>query len=39
MEHQPSDFPVAHQVTQEILSLPMFAELDETMILEVCKLI
>ncbi len=25
--YQASDFPVAHQVTQEILSLPMFAEL------------
>jgi len=27
--HTVADFPVAHQVTQEILSLPMFAELDE----------
>lgn len=25
--YQPEDFPVAHRVTQEILSLPMFAEL------------
>lgn len=37
MGHQPADFPVAYEVTKEILSLPMFAELDETMIQEVCK--
>jgi dTDP-4-amino-4,6-dideoxygalactose transaminase len=39
MGHQPSDFPVAYEMTQEILSLPMFAELSETMIQDVCKLI
>lgn len=27
--HTATDFPVAHQVTQEILSLPMFAELEQ----------
>ena len=29
MGHQIADFPVAHQATQEILSLPMFAELSK----------
>jgi dTDP-4-amino-4,6-dideoxygalactose transaminase len=39
MGHTPADFPVAHKVTQEIVSLPMFAELDEEMIQRVCKVI
>jgi dTDP-4-amino-4,6-dideoxygalactose transaminase len=39
MEHTPADFPVAHKVTQEIVSLPMFAELDEEMIQGICKFI
>lgn len=33
--YQAQDFPVAHQVTQEILSLPMFAELTEAQQAEV----
>jgi len=30
--HKPSDFPVAHQVQNEILSLPMFPELNDDQI-------
>lgn len=37
MGHQPADFPVAHEVTQEILSLPMFAELEASEIEQVCQ--
>jgi dTDP-4-amino-4,6-dideoxygalactose transaminase len=33
--YQAADFPVAHRVTQEILSLPMFAELTEAQQAEV----
>lgn len=37
--HKASDFPVAAQVTQEILSLPMFAELSREAIEKVAALI
>lgn len=39
MGHQLEDFPVAHQVTQEIISLPMFAELSKESIEIVANLI
>jgi len=34
--HQPSDFPVAHQLAMEMLSLPLFPEMGEEMIQFVC---
>lgn len=34
---KPGDFPVAEQLTNEILSLPMFPELTEAQIEEVCR--
>jgi len=34
--HGPGDFPVAERVAREELSLPMFAELSEAQIDEVC---
>jgi dTDP-4-amino-4,6-dideoxygalactose transaminase len=37
MNHQPSDFPVAHAQMSKILSLPMYAELTEEMIEKVCR--
>lgn len=39
MNHKIEDFPVAHQVTQEIISLPMFAELSEASIEQVAHII
>lgn len=36
LNHQPSDFPVAHSQMSEILSLPMYAELTDEMIERVC---
>jgi dTDP-4-amino-4,6-dideoxygalactose transaminase len=32
LSHKPSDFPVAHQIQDEILSLPMFPELNSEQI-------
>ena len=32
LKHEPSDFPVAHRYQNEILSLPMFPELDDAQI-------
>jgi len=37
LDHQPSDFPVAHQQMGRILSLPMYAELTEEQIGHVCS--
>jgi dTDP-4-amino-4,6-dideoxygalactose transaminase len=37
--HQPSDFPVATSLQQEILSLPLYPELTEEMIAHVAKTI
>lgn len=37
MNHQIEEFPVAHQLTQEIVSLPMFAELKRSEIELVCQ--
>lgn len=37
--HQPQEFPVAHQITQEIMSLPMFAELSAESIEKVANII
>jgi dTDP-4-amino-4,6-dideoxygalactose transaminase len=34
--YQPSDFPVAHAQMNELLSLPMYAELTDTMVEYVC---
>lgn len=39
MNHGIEDFPVAHQVTQEIISLPMFAELSKESIEIVANII
>lgn len=35
--HKPGDFPVSEHVMQNILSLPMYPELEEEMILQVCE--
>jgi len=39
LNHQPEDFPVASQLQDEILSLPMYPELTETMIQYVADVI
>jgi dTDP-4-amino-4,6-dideoxygalactose transaminase len=36
MEHRPEDFPLAHRNQSRIVSLPMYPELDPTMIEYVC---
>jgi dTDP-4-amino-4,6-dideoxygalactose transaminase len=35
-KHTPSDFPMAHHVTQRIISLPMYAELTREQVKKVC---
>ena len=37
--HQPTDFPVAHSQMSELLSLPMYAELTDEMIVRVCDVL
>jgi dTDP-4-amino-4,6-dideoxygalactose transaminase len=37
--HRPEDFPVAHQLAGEVLSLPVFPELEPTGIAQVCDAI
>jgi len=34
--HQPKDFPVSVGYTPKILSLPMYSELTEEMIVQIC---
>lgn len=37
LNHTPTDLPVAHSQMSNLLSLPMYAELTDEMIVEVCK--
>lgn len=37
--YKEGDFPVTEKASQEILSLPMFAELSENLIMEICYLV
>lgn len=37
--HQPTEFPVAHSQMGELLSLPMYAELSDEMIVHVCEVL
>ena len=37
--HQPTDFPVAYSQMSELLSLPMYAELTDEMIVRVCDVL